>query len=170
MKKLVFAAMGLALLAAPLCLRAQSSSQQPTYLRYPEVPPFAMTTPSGKVFTNKDLKKHKPVMIMLFSVDCEHCQHETQDITQHIDQFKGVQLIMITPANHAEMTAFYQGYGIGRYPGVITMGTDSTRRLNMFYRQAYFPGIYIYNKNNKLVYYHEGTAKIDTLAHYFHAG
>src|SRR5690348_938922 len=158
------------LVLAPFCLRAQTSyrdkSMEPAYLRYPEVPPFVITTPSGKSFTNKELKKHKPVLIFLFSVDCEHCQHQTKDITKNIAKFKGTQIIMITPFGHDEMSAFYTGYGINHYPDIITMGTDSTRRLNMFYNQRYFPGLYIYNKHDKLVYHHEGTAKIDTLLHY----
>ena len=170
MKQLISLCICLCLAAAPCLVSAQSQSpaSEPNYLRYPVIPPISMTTASGKVFTNADIKKHKPVMIMLFSVDCEHCQHETQDITSHISQFKGAQLIMITPSAHSEMYAFYQGYGISKYPDVITMGTDSTRRLNMFYQQRFFPGIYIYNKDNHLVYHHEGTAKIDTLVHYLH--
>lgn len=168
MKHIIILCLGLCLAVAPSCVQAQSAASEPTYLRFPEVPPISMTTATGQVFTNKDLKKHKPVMIMLFSVDCEHCQHETQDIAKHISAFKGAQVIMITPSRHDEMYAFYKGYGISKYPDVITMGTDSTRRLNMFYQQRFFPGIYIYNKNNHLVYYHEGTAKIDTLTHYLH--
>jgi len=168
MKRIISLGLGLCLLIAPFCLRAQTAANEPNYLRYPEIPPISMTTASGKVFTNKDLKKHQPVMIMLFSVDCEHCQHETQEITQNISKFKGAQLIMITRSGHDEMFAFYRGYGIGKYPDVITMGTDSTYRLPMFYQQHYFPGIYIYNKDNHLVYHHEGTAKLDTLVHYLH--
>lgn len=155
------------LLLFPCCLQAQTQTQNiPPYLRYPEVPPFTIATPSGKIFMNKDLKKHRPVMIYLFSVDCEHCQHETKEITANIDKFKGTDIVMITLFGHDAMTAFYKGYGIDRYPNIITMGTDSTGRLNMFYKQRYFPGIYIYNKKNQLVYHHEGTAKIDTLIHY----
>lgn len=168
MKQFIFLCLGLSLIVAPCLVRAQSPASEPNYLRYPVVPPISMTTASGKVFTNQNLKKHKPIMIMLFSVDCEHCQHQTQEITANISRFRGAQLIMITPSAHSEMYAFYQGYGISKYPDVITMGTDSTRRLNMFYQQRFFPGIYIYNKDNHLVYHHEGTAKIDTLVHYLH--
>ncbi|TAN14115.1 MAG: TlpA family protein disulfide reductase [Chitinophagaceae bacterium] len=154
------------ILLAPFYVQAQTASDVPGYERFPEVPPFAITLPTGKVFNNSELKKHKPVMIFLFSVDCEHCQHETRDITKNIRKFKGTQIVMITLFKHDEMTAFYHGYGIEHYPDVITMGTDSTARLNMFYQQRYFPGIYIYNKHNKLVFHHEGTAPIDTLVHY----
>lgn len=156
----------LCLLIAPFCVQAQSSESQPGYLRFPEVPPFAITLPSGKVFNNSELKKHKPVMIVLFSVDCEHCQHETKEITKNIKEFKGTQIVMVTPFKHDEMTAFYKGYGIEHYPDVITMGTDSTNRLNFFYQLRFWPGIYIYNKHNKLVFHSQGTVPIDTLVHY----
>lgn len=154
-------------LFAPYLLQAQTTSGNiPPYVRYPELPSFTISMPSGKLFMNKDLKKNHPVMLFLFSVDCEHCQHETKAIVDNIDKFKGTEIVMITPFRHDAMTAFYNGYGIGRYPNIIKMGTDSTRRLNMFFQQAYFPGIYIYNKKNQLVYRHEGTTNIDTLLHY----
>lgn len=163
MKRLLF----VCLLFIPYFLQAQTIAQDiPAYERYPQLPSFAFTTPSGKVFTNKDLKKNKPVIIFLFSVDCEHCQHETKELTNNIERFKGSQILMITPFRHDAMTAYYNGYSIGRYSNIITMGTDSTRRLNMFFNQHYYPGIYIYNKKNQLVYHHEGTAKIDSLVHY----
>lgn len=168
MKRFIILVAGLGLILAPCCLSAQSTASEANYLRYPEIPPISFTAAGGKVFTNKDLKKHKPVMIMLFSVECEHCQHETQEITEHIDAFKGAQILMITPFKYDEMYAFYRGYGIGKHAGTITMGTDSTRRLNMFYHLRFWPGIYIYNKDNRLVYHHEGTTKIDTLVHYLH--
>lgn len=159
------------LLFAPFLVQAQTTSNStPAYLRYPTVPPFAFTTPSGKVFTNKDLKKHTPLMVILFSVDCEHCQHETKELVDNIGRFKGAQIIMVTPFRHDAMTAFYNGYGIGRHQNIISMGTDSTRRLNMFYQMHFWPGIYIYNKKNQLVYHHEGTTKIDTLVHYLKNG
>jgi cytochrome oxidase Cu insertion factor (SCO1/SenC/PrrC family) len=165
MKQLFFSSL-LCLLLAPLLANAQSSSVEPGYLRFPEVPPFAITLPSGKEFNNSEIKKHKPVMIILFSVDCEHCQHETKEITKNIKKFKGTQIVMITNFKHDEMTAFYKGYGIQHYSDIIIMGTDSTFRLNFFYQLRFWPGIYIYNKHNKLVYHNQGTTHIDTLVHY----
>lgn len=154
-------------LVLPLCTRGQSSTdtRPPLYQRYPEVPPFSMVKAGGEVFTNRDLKKHTPTMIILFSVDCEHCMHETEDLTKNIDRFKGTQIVMVTRFRYEPMMSFYAGYGIGRYPNII-MGSDSTARLNSFYHLRYFPGIYIYNKDNQLVYNHEGTAPVDTLLHY----
>ena len=35
-------------------------------------------------------------MLMVFSPDCEHCQHETEEIIKNIDQFKKYQIVMAT--------------------------------------------------------------------------
>ncbi len=170
MRKFLSAFLLAAVCCAPFLTRAQSTynnpKPKPKYLRFPEIPPFAFTAVGGKTFTNKDLKKGKPTMIFLFSVDCSHCQHETKRITDHIDEFKGAQILMITPFHYDQMVAYYKGFGIQRYPNVITMGSDSTRRLNMFYEQQYFPGIYIYDKDGKIVYHNEGSQPIDSLIHY----
>ena len=143
----------------------QSQTIPPVYLRLPEIPPFQMTTPSGKAFTDRNLNKKKPTVIFLFSVDCEHCMHETEDLIKHISQFKGTQVVMMTPFSYDEMVAYYKGYSIQRYKDVITMGSDSTRRLNYFYQMHYFPGLYVY-RNNHIVFHHEGTLPVDSLLHY----
>ncbi len=162
---MVFALIGM--ISAPMFVQAQTSANyKPKYLRFPEIPPFAFTAVGGQTFTNKDLKEGHPTMIFLFSVDCSHCQHETRKITENIKEFKGAQILMITPFRYNDMYAYYRGFGIQQYPDVITMGSDSTRKLNMFYEQRYYPGIYIYNKQGKIVYHNEGSISIDTLVHY----
>lgn len=167
MKRLLLVFFVVGMLTAPLFSQAQSgTSFKPKYLRFPEIPPFAFTAAGGKHFTNKDLKEGRPTMIFLFSVDCSHCQHETKKITENIEKFKGSQILMITPFRYNQMYSYYRGFGIQKYPDVITMGTDSTRRLNMFYQQRYYPGIYIYDKKGKIVYHNEGSISIDTLVHY----
>lgn len=153
--------------AAPLFSQAQSSTNyKPKYLRFPEIPPFAFTAAGGKTITNKDLKEGVPTLIFLFSVDCSHCQQETKRITENIEKFKGTQILMITPFRYNRMYAYYRGYGIQKYPDVITMGSDSTRSLNMFYQQRYYPGIYIYDKEGKITFHDEGSISMDTILHH----
>ena len=167
MKRLLTALFLTAITAAPLFVQGQTqSTAKPKYVRFPDIPPISFTAAGGKTFTNKDLKKDEPTMIILFSVDCSHCQHETKEITQNISKFKGTQILMITPFRYDQMYAFYRGYGIQNYPDVITMGTDSTRKLNMFYEQRNYPGLYIYNKSGKIIYHDEGSIPIDTLLHH----
>ncbi len=163
MKRLFLIALFVGLIVPPILSQAQSKASQPKYVRYGKIPPFSMTAVGKKTFTNKDLKKGVPTMIFLFSVDCSHCQHEVKEIIKNIDKFKGTQLIMITPFEYKQMYAFYRGYGVQKHPDIITMGSDPTRRLNMFYQQKYYPGIYLYNKKGELTYHHEGSLAIDKL-------
>ena len=139
---------------------------QPLFLRYPTIPHFTVITADGKSFTEKDLKKNTPTLIFLFSVDCEHCHHETEDIVQHIHQFKGTQILMVTHFPVNDMTQYAHDYHLDQYPRIITVATDEKRWLLSFYRLHFFPGLYIYNANNQLVYHAEGTRPVDTLLHY----
>jgi|SRR5690625_1158426 len=167
MKRLLFALSILCFMAMPALSLAQANSQsKPKYERFPEIPPFKFTSAGGDVFTNNDLEKGKPTMIFLFSVDCSHCQHMTRQITENIKKFKGTQIIMITPFKYKQMYAYYRGFGIQKYPDIITMGSDSTRALNMFYEQRYYPGIYIYNKKGSIIYHTEGDVGIKTILAY----
>lgn len=147
---------------------AQSvNSDQPLYLKYPTVPQFTITLPNGTSFTKANLA-HKPTLIIIFSVDCEYCKHETEELIKHIDEFKNDQIIMVTPFHVDDMTAYYKNYNIAHYPQ-ITMGSDPQRWLtSSFFALRYFPGLYVYNKKQALVYHFEGDQPVDTLLHYLH--
>ncbi|HVB03768.1 MAG TPA: TlpA disulfide reductase family protein [Chitinophagaceae bacterium] len=154
------------LLLFPLfCVAQAGSDDRPLFLKYPTIPQFTITLPNGKSFTKANLK-HKPTLIMLFSVDCEFCKHETSELISHIGAFKNDQIIMVTPFRVDEMAAYYKNYNISNFPE-ITMGSDPQRWLtSSFYSLRYFPGLYIYNRDQKLVYHFEGSQQMDTLIHY----
>ncbi|MHB1920968.1 MAG: TlpA family protein disulfide reductase [Chitinophagaceae bacterium] len=159
------------LLLLPPALFAQTvhygaASNLPLFLKYPTVPQFSIIRPDGSYFTKANLKKNTPVLFMDFSVDCEHCQHETEEIIKNIKKFKGTQIVMVTPFRVDEMATFYHNYHISRYPEII-MGSDPNRWItSTFFFLHYFPGLYVYNKRDQLVYHFEGTRPVDTLIHY----
>src|SRR5262245_17319407 len=69
----------------------QDSIQLPPYKRFPSVPPLKLLEiDSTSYFTKNDLKKNRPVLIMVFNPDCDHCKHETEEIIKNIDSLKNV--------------------------------------------------------------------------------
>ncbi len=65
----------------------------PKYINEGTIPEFSVVTaPDSTIFTNRDLKKDKPLLIMIFSPDCDHCQHETQVIEKNMEHFKNAQI------------------------------------------------------------------------------
>ena len=51
------------------------------YIRKGVIPSFTVyKAPDSTVFTNNNVQKRKPLLLMLFSPDCGHCQLETEEV------------------------------------------------------------------------------------------
>jgi thioredoxin-related protein len=136
----------------------------PIYERFPNVPPFTiMTVPDSTAFSKDDLKKKKETIIMVFSPDCSHCQHETKELTEHMDMFKDVQIVMASPLDYHYILQFYKDYHIADYPN-ITMGRDGSYMLGTFYKITNFPSIFVYNKKGEFVKAFDGSYPIEKIA------
>ncbi len=143
---------------------AQNEDNLPLYLQFPFVPSFTMVkAPDSTKFTNNDLKKKSPVIIMLFSPDCEHCQHETRELIRHMDLFKKVQIVMYSPLDYKYVKKFYADFGLAKYKN-LTVGRDGTYLLGTFYRIHSFPGIFLYDKKKKFVQFFDGSVPVEKIA------
>src|SRR4030088_3180872 len=141
-------------------LSAQVDTVQPPYKRFPTIPPLKlMPIGSTTLFTKDQLKKNKPVLIILFSPDCEHCQHETEDLIKNIDHFKKVQIVMATMMPFEQMTAFYDRYDLKRFNNII-VGKDIYYLLPSFYKVRFLPFLAMYDKKGKLIDASEGSTPI----------
>src|SRR5215471_142106 len=88
----------------------------PPFKRFPTVPMFRLLqTDSVTIITKDNLKKNKPVLIVLFNPECDHCKHETEEILKHIDDLKKVQIVMATMAQYEPMKEFYEKYKLGDF-------------------------------------------------------
>ena len=131
------------------------------YKRFPSVPPFKLLlTDSNTHFTKENLSKKKAVMIMLFSPDCDHCKHETEDIIKNIDAFKKVQIIMSTTMPFDKMLRFYNNYDLKRFDNII-MGKDENYLLPVFYDIRNLPFLAFYNKKKELISVFSGALSIN---------
>ena len=164
MKRLVFFILLL------ICLGKNGYAQADTsllYLRFPTIPPFKITNVAdSSYFTKDDLKKKKPVMIIIFSPDCEHCQHETKELTSHIELFKNVQIIMASVLEHKYLKKFYEEYKIADFPNII-MGRDPSYFLGTFFKVRSFPVLFLYDKKGNFIEKFDGTVSLETVAESF---
>jgi thiol-disulfide isomerase/thioredoxin len=147
---------------------AQNDSiPQAPYKRFPTVPPFKLLlTDSSTHFTKEYLAKKKAVMIMLFSPDCEHCKHETEDIIKHIDAFKKVQIVMSTTLPFDKMVDYYNKYDLKRFDNII-VGKDLNYLLPVFYDIHNLPFLSFYNKKKELISVFEGALSIEKVLEKF---
>jgi len=143
---------------------AQEDSTAPVYERFPTIPQFTLyKAPDSTVFTRQDLQKRKPVVFMIFSPDCEHCQHETEMLLADINKFKNAQILMVTYLPYQDMIAFYKNYKIANYPE-ITMARDTKYYLPQFFKVRNLPSIFVYDKKGNFKKSFEGSINPDLIS------
>ncbi len=99
-------------------------------------------------------------MIMLFSPDCEHCQHETEDIFAHMDELKKVQIVMSTTMPFDKMLEFYNKYDLKRFDNII-VGRDIGYFFPVFYNIHSLPFLAFYNKKKELISVFSGSLPVE---------
>lgn len=147
-------------------LFAQSDSLEPAYKRFPNIPPFTLIAQDSSSITRDNIPKHKKVLIMYFSPDCNHCQHQTEDILKSMNDFKNIEIVMATYQPFEEMVAFYKKYDLAKYPNII-IGRDATFFFPPFYKMQNLPYLALYNKKGDLITTFEGNRKTEVLLNAF---
>ena len=158
MKTLFF----LSIIFCSITVIAQESNQ-PTYLRFPTIPPFELlSVDSTTTITKADLKKNQPLMLMFFSPDCDHCQHQMQDMLKEMESFKKIQIIMATYQPFNMMKDFYHKYGLSNYSN-IRVGRDTKYFLPPYYQMMNLPYLALYDKKGNLITTFAGNQKVPVI-------
>ena len=134
----------------------QTDSANAPYLKNQKIPDFIISTsPDSSLFSNKNLKKDLNTVFILFSPDCEFCQHETQDLIKNIQKFKKTQIVMISFMSQKLINDFYKKYKIADQH-IITMGKDSKYFFLKYFRLRIAPSTFVYDRkgNFKIAYHH----------------
>lgn len=148
-------------------ISAKKNEPLPAYRRFPTPPPFKLLeTDSVTIFSKANLEKKKPLLVILFNPDCEHCQHETEEIIKHIDAFEKIQIVMASNAPFSLIRSFYHKYEISKFPN-IKVGQDFQSILPSFYMIRNFPYLAMYDKKGKLLTTFEGAMKIEDILKIF---
>lgn len=133
------------------------------YTRFRSMPPFKLLlTDSSTHFTKDDIARKTSVVLMLFSPDCEHCQHEMELIIQNIDAFGKTQFILSTTREFDDMLRFYEQYDLGRFSNII-VGKDVGYLLPVFFDVRNLPFLAFYDKKKELVSVFEGAMPIEKM-------
>lgn len=129
----------------------------PPYKKFPTLPPLNLLLgDSVTVFTKASLPHKKKVVIMFFSPECSHCQHEAQEIVSHKEELKDIQYVMATILPLWEMNQFAKTYGLDSMKNVV-LGRDIYGTMLSFYDIRNFPYHALYDKKGKLVHAADGS-------------
>ncbi len=162
MMKKLFTLTAFLLVITPVFSQGETKPEPP-YKRFPTYPPVKLMLPDSVSFYSKDdLPKKSPVMLMLFSPDCDHCQHETEQIIQNIDKFKGIRIVMATMQPFDSMMAFREKYQLARFSNIV-VAHDNKIFLPAFFNIRSLPFLAFYNRKKELISVFEGTMKVEKM-------
>lgn len=124
---------------------AQKDPSSSTIAFYQSIPAFQITTvPDSNIYSSALLQKNKPVVIILFNPDCEHCQRETKELLAWRNEIKELQIVMVSAAPYHKVKTFYEDYNIAVLPN-IKMGCDIEYKLVLTFKATSYPAVYVYD-------------------------
>jgi peroxiredoxin len=108
-----------------------------------------LKTDSSKFNSVSVFQRGEPAVIIYFSPTCGHCQHQAEEITGRIKDFKNVQILMVSSYSMEEIQQFVASYGLDHFRN-ITVAQDPGFNMGTFFELKSLPGIFVYDKKGKL--------------------
>ena len=116
-----------------------------------KLPPFQMTLANGKVFKAQDLPIGKPIVIIYFSPECDHCEKMTKELLKKEASFKKASVAMITHLPVERVAKFVQQYGLSKYSNIFIGTEGNTFFVRKYYKIEQMPFIALHDKNGNIV-------------------
>lgn len=139
----------------------------PAYMRLGKIPGFNMIlAPDSTAYGSKNLSSKKTTILFVFSPDCDHCVHATEDLLVKYKTFKNTQIVMVTPLNMFwYLKKFQLQHELSKYPA-IKVGWDKNNFFVPFYDMKTYPGVFVYDKNGKFKKAFGADVKFEEVAKY----
>jgi thiol-disulfide isomerase/thioredoxin len=146
---------------------AQIDTTTPPYKRFPTLPPVQLLlSDSTTKFTKDDFSKKKPVLLMLFSPDCSHCQKTAEEMLENKEKLADIQIVMATLHSVEKMNEFISTYRLQEIPGLV-VGKDLYYILPGFFNMKSLPFLAFYNKKGELIRGFEGSMDLNKILQQF---
>jgi hypothetical protein len=127
------------------------------------LPGFRIGRTDKTYFSNKDLQKGKPVLLVYFQPDCDDCRNFTKALLKQAGDFKHVQMVMVTNTGLPQLIAFEKGFKLRAYNNIIAGTEGYTMVLQRAFNVQNFPYAVAYNRERKLIKIFSGSREPDKL-------
>ena len=132
------------------------------YLSNKNMPAFTLQLSDGKSFTQNNIPNSKYTLIIYFSPDCGHCQHEATEMVKNIDSLRHVFFVWAGSRSMPELKAFAETYGFNALPNVVC-GQDQQYSIPSYYQVKYTPFVAVYDNRKQFVKAYEMGVEIPEL-------
>ena len=129
------------------------------------LPAFRMTKTSGRIFESRQLSTNRPLLLIYFAPDCDHCLVLLDALFKKTASFKNAEIVLISFKPVQQMAPFEKKYGTAQHAN-MHVGTEGwTFFLRNHFRLQKTPFVALYDKQKKLVCaFRETTSVAEILA------
>ena len=115
------------------------------------MPALTWLSADEKIYADSNLRRHTPVILVLFNPSCGHCMEVAVTMKMRIQELFGVDIVFLTGGNLlAELPSFIQQTRLSGLPNVF-VGTDYTDISKQLFEYNGIPQIMVYNKDHILL-------------------
>ncbi|HYK44061.1 MAG TPA: redoxin domain-containing protein [Parafilimonas sp.] len=129
-----------------------------------KLPPFRIMQSNGTIFKAEQLPFEKPILIIYFSPDCDHCQAFMKDFFKSAADFKKASVVMVTYRPIADVTKFVADFGVNKYSNIYVGTEGSSFFLKNYYKLLDMPFAALYDKNGNIMTSYRSNISLNELA------
>ncbi len=156
----LIAAVFLFLLAGSAFLIKQRQDFKQTIADIPEF--CLLQAVDSQPFSNAQLAKGKPVILIYLHPECDLCQIEARQLQQKAGKTEDIQWVLVSPAENDTLRKFVETYHLVDISSVVVL-MDTQYTLYDCLQVAHIPTSYIYDRRHRLVTIIQGLSKLEKL-------
>lgn len=126
------------------------------------IPTFNFQNVNGGRFTNENLIKNTPILLVYFNSECEFCNEEAEMIQQNIDKFSPIQLIFVSIENPDKIKEFAIHHKLFNYDKINFLSDTQVSFAPTFDVKS-LPCLVLYDKDQHLIEKIKGQIKPEVL-------
>lgn len=132
-------------------------STSPEYGSFPYVSFYDLR---GKQF--KPVQNGKSHLIIYFDPDCDFCEEKAKILADYPDEFKDIQILMVSSIEANRIKAFQKKFHLDQYDNIVFLTVNETQFYNQF-QTLTIPTLIVYGKSGKQVEKIEAYVGVKTL-------
>ena len=116
-----------------------------------KMPAFKFTQSNNKVIKAEDLPKNKPILLIYFSPECDHCETVMKEFFKQPAKFASASVAMVTFLPMPKLLDFEKKFPTKKYANVYSGSEGGTFFIKDYYKLDEIPFVALYDKNRNLV-------------------
>lgn len=143
-------------------------SDLPPFMKTKKLPEFNILQTDSTWFTKQQLPEADFTIIVYFSPDCGHCQHEAKEMINNMDSLKNTFILWVSYRDMPDIKGFAETYGFFNHKN-LKVGRDPNYAIPSFFQVKYTPYVAVYNKKGEYLKAFEGGVEMPELNRFLSA-